>query len=121
MRLIGHLADKAGAQTFSDFLCVEGISNELDLEKDGWAIWIHGEEDLNKAKDHLAEFKSNPQDPKYRNRAAEAERIKQQQELEETKARHRYFNRAKLFQQIRPYGIGPFTLALVLTCVAITA
>ena len=121
MRLIGHLADKAGAQAFSDFLHVEGIGNELDHEKDGWAIWIHAEEDLEKAKALLAEFQRNPSDPKYQNRSVEAEHIKHQKELDDAKARNRYFDRAKLFAQVRPYGIGPFTLALVLTCVAVTA
>ncbi len=54
MRLIGHLADKAGAQAFSNFLCVEGISNELEPEKEGWAIWIHSEEDVIKGPFTLA-------------------------------------------------------------------
>jgi GlpG protein len=121
MRLIGHLADKAGAQAFSDFLCVEGISNELEHEKEGWAIWIHLEEDLERAKTLLTEFQGNPANPKYQNRALEAEQIKHQRELEEAKARNRYFDRAKLFQQVRPYGIGPLSLALVLICVAVTA
>src|SRR5262245_19669979 len=107
MRVIGHLADKARAQAFSDFLCVAGIGNELDQEKDGWAIWIHAEEDLEKAKELLADFQRNPSDPKYQNRSVEAEQIKHQKELDDAKARSRYFDRAKLFQQVRPYGIGP--------------
>jgi GlpG protein len=120
MRSIGHLADKAGAQTFSDFLCVKGISNELEPEKDGWAIWIHAEEDVSRAKELLADFQSNPHDRKYQNVAMEAEEIKHKGELEEVKARNRYFNRAKLFRQVRPYGVGPLTLVLVLTCIGVT-
>jgi GlpG protein len=120
MRQIGHLPNKAGAQTFSDFLCVTGIDNQVEPEKEGWAIWVHAEEEVPRAKELLAEFQRNPQDSRYQNLGVEAEQIKHQKELEEAKARNRYFNRAKLFQQVRPYGIGPFALALVLTCIGIT-
>jgi GlpG protein len=120
MRLIGHLPNEAGARTFSDFLCVKGITNQLEAEKEGWAIWIHSEEELTRAKELLAEFKSNPSDRKYQNVAIEAEQIKHQSELEEIKARNRYFNRAKLFRQVRPYGVGPLTLVLVLACITVT-
>src|SRR5205809_7657013 len=113
MRLIGHVADKSGAQAFSDFLVVQGIPHDLEPDKEGCAIWIHAEEDVPKAKELLSEFKNNPADGKYQNRSIEAEQIKHQKELEEAKAKNRYFNRAKLFQQVRPYGVGPLTLALV--------
>jgi GlpG protein len=41
------------------------------------------------------------------------------EELQEAKAKKRHFDRTKLFQQVRPYGIGPLTFALVATCIAV--
>src|SRR5256885_1872063 len=120
MRLIGHLTEKAGAQAFSDFLCIEGIANQFEADQEGWAIWVHAEEDVSKAKDFLPEFRSNPAAAKYQNRSLEAEQIKHRAELEQAKARNRYFDRARLLQQVRPYGLGPLTVTLVVICAGIT-
>src|SRR6267378_1181053 len=119
MRLIGHLTEKANALTFSDFLYVQGIGNDLEPEEDGWAIWVHGEDEVPRAKELLEQFKTNPNDPRYQKRASEASQLKQMAEVEEAQAKKRQFDRTKIFQQVRPYGIGPLTFALVATCVAV--
>jgi len=119
MRLIGHLAEKASAVTFSDFLYVQGIGNDVEPEKEGWAIWVHGEDEVPRAKELLAEFKTNPADPKYRKQAREANQLKEQEAKEEAKAKERYFDRTKLMESARPYRIGPLTLLLVLACIVV--
>ena len=121
MRLIGHLAEKASAVTFSDFLYVQGIGNDVEPEKEGWAIWVHGEDEVPRAKELLAEFKTNPADPKYRKQAREANQLKEQEAKEEAKAKERYFDRTKLMEQGRPYRIGRLTLLLVVACVVVAA
>jgi GlpG protein len=118
MRLIGHLAEKASALTFSDFLYVQGIGNDLEPEKDGWAIWVHGEDEVPRAKEFLDQFKTNPTDPKYQNRASEASQLKQMEELQEAKAKKRHFDRSQVFQDVRPYRVGPLTFGLIATCIA---
>src|SRR4026208_2200122 len=65
MRLIGHLPSENSALTFSDFLCLHGIQNLVESEKAGWAVWIHSEDEITKAKDFLFAYLGNPQDPKY--------------------------------------------------------
>jgi len=120
MRLIGHLADKTAAATFSDFLYVQGIGNDVESEKDGWAIWVHGEDEVPRARDLLEQFKINPSDPRYHKGAAQAQNLKVQERIEEAQARDRYYEKYKIFREVRPYGMGPFTLAVVLACVAIT-
>src|SRR6266511_3501207 len=54
MRLIGHLPSETSATTFSDYLYVQGITNEVEAEKEGWAIWIHSEDECSQAKEMLA-------------------------------------------------------------------
>src|SRR6266496_2388510 len=51
MRMIGHLPNETSAATFSDFLYVEGITNLVAAAKDGWAIWIHSEDQLQRARE----------------------------------------------------------------------
>src|SRR5947207_14957157 len=119
MRLIGHLAEKASAVTFSDVLYVQGIGNDVEPEEEGWAVWVHGEDEVPRAKELLAEFKTNPADPKYRKQDREANQLKEQEAKEEAKAKERYFDRTKLMEQGRPYRIGPLTLLLVLACVVV--
>src|SRR5258708_37948075 len=65
MRMVGHLPDEVSAATFSDFLSVRGISNLVETEKEGWAVWIHSEDELGKAGKLLAGFLANPTDPQY--------------------------------------------------------
>src|SRR2546428_11794610 len=65
MRMIGHLPDEMSAATFSDFLSVRGISNLVEAEKEGWAVWIHSEDEVVKARKLLAGFPANSNDPQY--------------------------------------------------------
>ena len=120
MRLIGHLGDKTAAATFSDFLYVHGIGNDVESEKDGWAIWVHGEDEVPRAREFLEQFKINPADPRYQKGASQAQNLKTRERIEEAQAKDRYFDKSKLFRDTRPYGMGPLTLAIVLACVGIT-
>src|SRR5688572_25351243 len=82
MRLIGHLPSENSAVTFSDFLCLHGIQNLVEAEKDGWAVWIHSEDELTKAKDFLLAYLGNPQDPKYIKLARQARQARDVQQRE---------------------------------------
>jgi GlpG protein len=113
MRLIGHLPNETSASTFSDYLYVQGIANEVESEKDGWAVWIHSEDEWQKAKEMLATFLGNPSDPKYRKQAAQARQLKTEAAAEEEKAAERILDRTKVFRATMPYGVGPLTCVLV--------
>jgi rhomboid protease GlpG len=120
MRLIGHLTEKTSALTFSDFLYVQGIGNEVESEKEGWAIWILGEDEVPRARELLEQYKTNPADPRYKKSAAQAENLKVQERLSEEDAKDRYFDKSRVFRETRSYRIGPLTVALVLVCVGVT-
>ena len=50
MRLIGHLENEPQARTFGDFLYVQGVENQVEPDEGhGWAVWIHAEEELERA------------------------------------------------------------------------
>src|SRR5439155_9806447 len=119
MRMIGHLPNESSAATFSDFLYVEGISNLVEVEKDGWAVWIHSEDQLEKARELLLSYLGNPKDPKYQRNSARAAELKQREEHEEKVAETKVYGRERLFGSTGPFGIGPLTFLLILFSVAV--
>jgi len=120
MRVIGHLPNEASALTFSDFLYVQGIHNQVEHENEGWAIWIHSEDELDKAKGLLESYKGNPNDPRFHKHSRRAQELKAKEVEEDQVAKQKTFDRSKLFKGSTPYGIGPLTMLLVAASVAAT-
>ena len=120
MRMIGHLPDEASAIRFSDFLYVEGIKSAVEAEKDGWAVWIHSEDELDKAKSLLASFLENPRDPRFQSSARQARELKEREREEQLGMESRIHDRRKVFRRSLPYGAGWLTMLLVLVSVAVS-
>ena len=120
MRIIGHIPNKTKASVFSDYLYVQGISNQLEPEKDGWAVWIHSEDELDKAKAHLHGFLANPQDPKYQQQAQKATALKERELKEEEESAKKYFDRERTFSTPLPFGLRPVTGFLILASIVVT-
>jgi GlpG protein len=114
MRVIGHLENEVAARTFSDYLYVEGIKNQVEAESDGtWAIWIHGEDEIERANKLLRVFRKNPDDPSIKLAAERARELIAREEQIEATARKRHFGRDRLFPSRGLAGIGPLTLVLM--------
>lgn len=120
MRIIGHLDSGLKARSFSDFLTVKGIENQVEADKDGtWAIWILSEEQLQFAKDLFALFQHNPADPKFEVAARALAELRDQKRKEQEAYEKRVKGRRHLFRPLTAYGFGPLTFALILTSVVI--
>ena len=119
MRLIGQLQSESSASTFSDYLYVQGIANEVEAEKDGWAVWIHSEDEWPKAKEMLAAFLGNPADPKYRQEAGRARELRTAAEAKVEEIEKRLFDRTKVFRSSMPHGVGPLTAILIGLCLTV--
>ena len=69
MRQIGTLPDQARAERFADWLASQGIRAEVDPEPSsdagGWLIWVHDEDRVAVAGEHLAAFESDPEAERY--------------------------------------------------------
>jgi GlpG protein len=120
MRLIGHLSNEPSAGRFSDFLCVEGIANQVEADGDGWAVWIHSEDQLDRARDLLAEYRRDPEQSRFQNHGRRARELREQEEKEEAKAAKRLFDRSRVFRSVNGYRAGPLTLLLILGSVALS-
>src|SRR6266481_3742243 len=98
MRIIGYLPSETSASTFSEFLGVQGISNVVEAEKDRWAVWIHSEDELEKATALLSGFLGNPADPKFQGRARAATAVNGAALRGESAATRRVFDKTKVFR-----------------------
>lgn len=114
MRIIGHIQNEPSARTFSAYLYVQGIKNQIEAEKDGtWALWVHAEDELEKANHLLKTFLSSPNDPRYQHVAKQAREQAEREQAQEASAAKRFFNRGQIFRRFAAYGIGPLTAALI--------
>jgi GlpG protein len=122
MRMIGHLESEPVARTFSDYLYVKGIHNQVEPESDGtWGIWIHAEDEIEPARHLLRSFMANPHDPAVK-RATEKVRTLQTQAAEEqSAARARHFDRDRLFSAGGLLRSCPLTIVLIAVSVLIYA
>jgi GlpG protein len=120
MRMIGNLSDEAQARNFRDFLYVQGIDNQVETDKDGtWSIWVHSEEDLERAKSLLAQYQQNPADAKFQNNSKAAEELREQKRQEQASYEKRVKERRQLFQPMAAYGFGTVTFILILASVVV--
>ena len=120
MRIIGHLENEGQARTFADFLYVQGIENQLEQQKgEGWAIWVRDEDKISAASDLLAEFRTNPDLPRYREEAKGAEKRRVAEEKAQEDYRKKLRDGRQLFRPLAAYGFGPLTFGLIAACVLV--
>src|SRR5262245_48427364 len=119
MRLIGHLPTEDSAARFSDYLYVEGISNVIEAEKEGWAVWIHAEEQIDKARELLSGYRAAPDDARFQRQARQARERRKRDVAEEAAAEKRFFDRSRIFRSTMGYRAGPLTVVLIAASVTI--
>ena len=118
--MIGRVPGETKARTFSDYLYALGIDNQVEVEKDdAWAVWIHNEEHLPKAKSLLEQYLQNPAESRFRETAAAAKDRREQERKEQIAYEKRVKERRHLFRPLTSYGFGPLTFVLIVTCVVI--
>jgi len=83
MRSIGEIDNEDRAKRFGDYLLVSGILCDIEDEEDGtWSIWVHDDDQIEKAEAELQRFNQEPEDSRYKEAKTKAENIR----LEEAKA-----------------------------------
>jgi GlpG protein len=119
--MIGNLSGEERARTFGDYLYVQGIENQIEADKDGsWAVWIHAEEELERARGLLASFLENPADPKFKTTGRTADELREQKRKEQIQYEKRLKRRRHLFRPLTGYGFGPVTILLICVSVVVT-
>jgi len=120
MRQIGHIETEAAAKLFGDYLYAQGIKNDVEHEQaDGWAVWIHDEEELSRANGLLAEFRANPADAKFSAKARDAEKLRSAEQKAQADYEKKMLGRRHLFRPLRDYNFGPLTFVLIAASVVV--
>jgi GlpG protein len=87
MRQVGALPDETQADRFAAWLVAQRIQAHAEPDGGGWAIWVRDEDRLSEAREALAHFQANPNDPRYQNARKAAEDFRRQEEQERERAR----------------------------------
>jgi GlpG protein len=116
MRQLATLPTATAAQSLADYLLTLKIQTRLMEEPDGWAVWVCDEDRLPQAREEFAEFQRNPDDPRFRAAAREADEVRRQQRRAESDYQRRdsRFRRRMYNQQMRPV-----TATLIAVCIAL--
>lgn len=123
MRCLGQIEHRRSAEEFVAFLLVQGITTQVEPvaeSQDSWEIWVRDEDRMADAAAFLAEYRSQPSDPKY------ASAVKQATQTLQEKARQRV-EAARNLRQVKYRSavasdrrIPPFTLTLIILCVVVS-
>ena len=115
MRKLADFNDQIQAQSFSDFLSVQGIENQVVLDEDSnIELWVQNELFINKASELLNDFLANPNAKRYEEARIQATRIKKELENQRKNSRSNYVDaRTQVFGNQNRYGAGTVTLVLI--------
>lgn len=117
MRMIGSIKDEAAAACFRDYLLVQGIENQLEREADGhWNIWVHSDDEIERASQYLADYKANPEDSRFHIARTQLEDIRARQKAKQAEFEKRFHGREDVFPPIAGLYLGPLTIGLMAIC-----
>src|SRR5437667_770203 len=114
MRMIGHLRSEPDARAFGDYLYVHGVENQVEPEREGsWAVWVHSEDEVEKARLWLQDFVRNPNASHFHVAREEAHRKRKEEQELKSAAGKRMFGAEDVFGGRLIWGMGRITALLV--------
>jgi GlpG protein len=118
MRQIGTIPDEADAHRLADHLLTLGITTRLDRGPEGWALWIHREDQVPRARAELDAFRQAPADPRYAQAASAAKALRKQAERTE-KEHERATRDVRQIWGRRNLRRCPVTIVLMAACIGV--
>lgn len=118
MRLIGHVPSEAAADTFGRFLSSRGIVNETEAVQEGWEVWVHSEDQWQKAKELLVDFLANPSAPEFVVKALPAAATPAPGRVP-SELKRAIEDGTVTVTEVRKYAVGLLTLVFVGLCLAV--
>lgn len=86
MRQIGTLPDEDAARTFGDFLLTRGVKANVEARDGEWIVWIVDEDDVEQAREELAQYRENPEAEHFSEGARAAADLRRQEEKQRKKS-----------------------------------
>ncbi|MCD8534514.1 MAG: rhomboid family intramembrane serine protease [Verrucomicrobia bacterium] len=120
MRLLTTFEDSAKAQSFGDYLLTQGITNNIEQdESQHWSLWVHEEDQINLANQHLEDFRRNPGDERFTKASSKAASIRARKSREDREFNRRIKDGRTIFHKFRSFSAGPVTIVFLFLCGAI--
>ena len=118
MRELHTFTDERHASLLANVLNSRSMPAEVNQEENTWVVWILSDDDRNKAREVLAEFQRNPDDPEF-----EAARSTLRQQQADARAKEKKSRKLQVRIQDRWSGTGwkshPATMILIGISVAV--
>jgi GlpG protein len=118
LRQIGTLSKTNDPQVFGDYLLSLGVSSRAIPAADGWAIWVHDEDKVDRARAELLAYEKNPDDPRYDSASPLAQAARREKECRDQEFR-KNFRQVSESRQSLNFRKRPVTLILVAICIVV--
>jgi GlpG protein len=119
MRLIGDVETRQQAERISAYLLTREISTHCEANGDRWQVWVKDEDQIERARQLLEEFKGQPNDPRYREAVDVAQKIAREREKKLQAAKGNYVQMTGDRWNAPITKVAPFTVALVVLSVIV--
>jgi GlpG protein len=118
MRQIATLPNDEAARRLADYLLTLDIETRLEHEPDGWAVWVCDEDRVDRAREELAAFRRDPDDPRYSTAARGAQARRRDKEKVEAAYQRR---QSAFHERLGEAANGPraLTFVLLVVCFAV--
>ena len=118
MRQIGTIPKTSKPQVFVDHLLALGVTSRAVESPDGWAIWVHNEDLVPKARAEFDAFRADPDDDRFRSAAKGAAEVRRESERRDRLFRKNVREVASTWSGLR-FRRRPLTVVTVAVCVAL--
>src|ERR1700733_12827126 len=119
MRQVGTLPTERDAARFADYLVTLGVPARVDGSPGAFGIWVIEENDVQRARQTLAEFEANPDDPRYAAAHSAAQQLRQEQAARQRKAQRNIVDMSQRWNAPLRRRI-PVTIALIVISILLT-
>lgn len=79
MRQLTTFKDHAAAERFAAWLVTQKVDAHAEKEGDEWILWVREEDHLKRAREELAAFQADPNNPRYQGAERQAEKVRQEE------------------------------------------
>jgi GlpG protein len=117
MRQAGTIDSQSDAQRLADYLLSLGITSKVEPAGGQWASWVHDENQLERSRDELAQFKVDPSDARYKAAAQAARQVRRETTQKTRQAQRNYVDMRN--EWANPWHRRPVTLALLVISVLV--
>ena len=118
MRQIGTLPTSTDPRVFGDYLLSLGVTSRAIQTAEGWAIWVHDEDKVERARSEFQAYEKEPEDPRYASAGSLAEEARREETRRHKQYRENVRDMSGQFDRLNLHR-RPLTIGLMAVCIAV--